>query len=119
MLSLISTSFLFLSSCLIFTSAVPIESSSFGKAGSNATFDYVVIGGGTAGLVVAARLAQASHSVAVIEAGGFYQDAGNFSTVPAYGVFSAGANPEDVDPLIDWGFVTTSQAVSKLQEQNS
>ena len=47
--------------------------------GTNATYDYVVIGGGTAGLTIAARLAEDPDvSVAVIEAGGFYQqDNGN------------------------------------------
>jgi choline dehydrogenase len=109
----ISTLFIFLSS-LIVTSAGPVKSSSFGTPGKNASFDYLVIGGGTAGLVIATRLAQASRSVAVIEAGGFYEvDAGNTSTVPAYAVFFTGASPEDVNPKVDWGFVTTSQAVSE------
>ncbi|KAI4115737.1 MAG: hypothetical protein LQ338_007817, partial [Usnochroma carphineum] len=37
-------------------------------------FDYVVVGGGTAGLTSAARLAEgSSHSIAVIEAGGLYE----------------------------------------------
>ena len=31
---------------------------SFGDPGVNATFDYVVVGGGTAGLTVASRLAE-------------------------------------------------------------
>lgn len=49
-------------------------SNSFGVPGVNATYDYVVIGGGTAGLTIAARLAEdANLSVAVVEAGGFYQ----------------------------------------------
>lgn len=39
------------------------------------SFDYVVVGGGLAGLVVAARLAEdASKTVAVIEAGGHVSD---------------------------------------------
>lgn len=52
---------------------------SYGVAGVNGTFDYVVVGGGTAGLAIAARLAEnSSVSVAVVEAGGFYQmDNGN------------------------------------------
>ena len=79
----------------------------------NATFDYVVIGGGTAGLTIASRLAE-SHalSVAVIEAGGFYEaDSGNISVVPGYSTFYAGTDPKDTDPKIDWNFVTTPQAV--------
>ena len=55
---------------------------SFGIAGTNASFDYVVVGGGTAGLTIATRLAQANHAVAVVEAGGFYEmDNGNLSVV--------------------------------------
>lgn len=78
----------------------------------NATFDYVIIGGGTAGLTVASRLAE-NHaiSVAVIEAGGFYEiDSGNISVVPGYSTFYAGTSPNDTDSKIDWDFVTTPQA---------
>jgi choline dehydrogenase len=54
--------------------AATLYSNSFGVPGLNATYDYIVIGGGTAGLTIAARLAEdSSVSVAVIEAGGFYQ----------------------------------------------
>lgn len=72
------------------------------------TFDYVVIGGGTAGLTMAVRLAENSFfSVAVIEAGGFYeQDNGNISVVPGYCTVHSGTDPADVNPLVDWGFVT-------------
>ncbi|KAK8130906.1 GMC oxidoreductase [Apiospora sp. TS-2023a] len=88
-----------------------LQNAVFGVPGVNASFDYVVVGGGTAGLVVATRLAEGAKSVAVIEAGGFYgADAGNLSTVPAYAVFGAGASPDDVLPGVDWGFVTTPQA---------
>ncbi|EAW14954.1 uncharacterized protein ACLA_003670 [Aspergillus clavatus NRRL 1] len=37
-------------------------------------YDYIVVGGGTAGLTVATRLAQRSFRVAVIEAGSRYED---------------------------------------------
>jgi len=47
---------------------------SFGTPGKNASYDYVIVGGGTGGLAIAARLAESKNvSVAVIEAGGFYQ----------------------------------------------
>jgi ribulose 1,5-bisphosphate synthetase/thiazole synthase len=47
---------------------------SFGTPGTNASYDYVIVGGGTGGLAIAARLAESKDtSVAVIEAGGFYQ----------------------------------------------
>jgi choline dehydrogenase len=85
--------------------------SSFGIP-RNASYDYVVIGGGTAGLTVAARLAEMS-SVAVVEAGSFYEiDNGNLSQIPAYSIWFSGKDPKDTSPLIDWGFVTTPQAVS-------
>ncbi|KAL8651494.1 MAG: hypothetical protein Q9210_003213 [Variospora velana] len=76
--------------------------------GRDDTFDYVVVGGGTAGLALASRLAEDfSHTVAVIEAGGFYeQDNGNISVVPAYCTIGAGTDPANFNPLVDWGFVT-------------
>ena len=87
---------------------------SFGVPGNNATFDYIVVGGGTAGLTLATRLAeQQSGSVAVIEAGGFYEIGnGNISQVPATDGVYSGRSVTDWQPLVDWGYVTTPQAVS-------
>ncbi|KAF2787638.1 GMC oxidoreductase [Melanomma pulvis-pyrius CBS 109.77] len=105
-------SILFASILLPFTTSTPVPPSSTGQPGQNITLDYIILGGGTAGLVIAARLSQASKRVAVIEAGGFYeQDAGDLSTIPANAVFGAGASPEDVLPSVDWAFVTSPQAV--------
>ena len=91
--------------------------SSFGVPGINASFDYVIVGGGTAGLTIAAILAEdSSLTVAVVEAGGFYEvDNGDLSVIPALAVFSSGSDPKDFQPLIDWGFVTTPQAVSWIE----
>ncbi|CAG9956736.1 unnamed protein product [Clonostachys rosea f. rosea IK726] len=85
--------------------------SSFGVPGTNATYDYVVVGGGTAGLTIASRLAeQNAGSVAVIEAGTFYElSTGNLSEVPATGIAWAGKSPDDWQPLADWGYVSTPQ----------
>lgn len=85
--------------------------SSFGVP-KNATYDYVVVGGGNSGLTVAARLAEdSSVSVAVIEAGTFYEIAnGNLSQIPAYDTYWSGKDPDDISP-VDWGFVTTPQEV--------
>ncbi|CAO2649968.1 Nn.00g012600.m01.CDS01 [Neocucurbitaria sp. VM-36] len=79
---------------------------------ANALYDYVVIGGGTAGLAIASRLAS-SASVAVIEAGGIYeQDNGNMSVVPYYAfVMPFLATTEDYtrQPLMDWDLFSTPQ----------
>ena len=92
--------------------------SSFGVPGRNATFEYIVVGGGTAGLTLATRLAeQQSGRVAVIEAGNFYEISnGNISQVPATDGAYTGRSKDDWQPLIDWGYVTTPQAVSLALE---
>lgn len=61
-----------------------LTGNSFGIAGLNATYDYVIVGGGTAGNVVAARLTEHSNaSVALVEAGSFYElSNGNWSQLP-------------------------------------
>ena len=78
--------------------------SHFGPPSINASYDYVVVGGGTAGLAIATRLAQnTSNSVAVVEAGSFYElTNGNFSSVPGYGAQFVGADPLLKNPLVDW-----------------
>ncbi|PYH40869.1 GMC family oxidoreductase [Aspergillus saccharolyticus JOP 1030-1] len=88
-----------------------LTGSSFGILGINATFDYVIVGGGTAGLTIAARLAEnVNLSIAVIEAGGFYeQDNSNVSQIPAYAVEYSSASPSTIQPEVDWGIVTSSQ----------
>ena len=87
--------------------------SQFGLPGTNATYDYVIVGGGTGGLAIATRLAEdRGASVAVVEAGGFYEiDNGNLSTVPGYANYYTGADPTNYQPLVDWGFSTVPQAV--------
>jgi choline dehydrogenase-like flavoprotein len=83
--------------------------SHFGHVNLPAAFDYVVIGGGTAGLTIARRLAE-SHTVAVIEAGSFYElDNGNFTEIPAYASNYLGKNPLFQNPLVDWRQMTTPQ----------
>ncbi|CAE6510166.1 unnamed protein product [Rhizoctonia solani] len=66
-------------------------------------FDYLVVGGGTAGLVVAARLSEdPSVRVGVLEAGEYVPDEPNIN-VPGYFGRTIG------NPAYDWGFLTVPQ----------
>lgn len=87
--------------------------SSFGVPNRNATYDYVVVGGGTTGLAIAARLAEdPAKLVAVVEAGDFYEITnGNISQIPGDDIDWTSKSPSDVNPLVDWGFTTVPQAV--------
>ncbi|KAF1948845.1 oxidoreductase [Byssothecium circinans] len=71
---------------------------------SNQTFDYVIVGGGLAGLTVAARLAEdPTVTVGVIEAGDFYDKLnGNRSKVPGYGA-------QVSTPAVDWNLTSIPQ----------
>ncbi|KAF7541772.1 hypothetical protein G7054_g257 [Neopestalotiopsis clavispora] len=85
--------------------------SSFGIPGRNRTFDYLVVGGGTAGLTIATRLIeQQAGSVAVIEAGSFYElTNGNLSQLPANDYLFTGKDATDFHPGIDWGYISEPQ----------
>ena len=97
-----------------------VAGNDFGLPGHNATYDYVVVGGGTGGLAVAYRLAEdGTKSVAVVEAGGFYEiENGNISVVPAYNMEYNYITPDSQwdNPLVDWGFLTTPQAGGMNQQ---
>lgn len=88
--------------------------SHFGIPGFSASYDFVVVGGGTAGLTVARRLAaNPAISVAVIEAGDFAAFAsGNLSQVPAYAAYFTGNDPTLKNPYLDWYMYTQPQPVS-------
>lgn len=61
-----------------------LTGTSFGIPGLTAEYDYIIVGGGIAGSVIAARLTEHSNaSVALIEDGSFYElSNGNWSQVP-------------------------------------
>ncbi|KAF2621489.1 GMC oxidoreductase [Macroventuria anomochaeta] len=91
----------------------------FGIPEQNATYDYIVIGGGTGGLAVAYRLAEdGTKTVAAVEAGGYYKiENGNTSVVPAYNQNYNYITPDSRwdAPLVNWGFLTTPQAGAQNQ----
>ncbi|KAL9611915.1 MAG: hypothetical protein Q9167_003468 [Letrouitia subvulpina] len=91
--------------------ATSLFGSHFGIPGIPSSYDYLVVGGGTAGLTLARRLAEdSSVTVAVIEAGGFYEmNNGNFSQIPAFATYWVDSGPPR-NPLVDWYQQTEPQA---------
>lgn len=90
-------------------------SSHFGPIGwPHQSFDYIIVGGGTAGLTMAKRLSEGGDSVAVIEAGAFYEmDAGNATEVPMYLFNYFFDNGYMKNPLFDWYQYTEPQSVRR------
>ncbi len=67
------------------------------------TFDYIIIGGGTAGCVLANRLSEnPANKVLLLEAGG--QDNYIWVKIPVGYLYCIG------NPRTDWGFSTRSEA---------
>lgn len=73
---------------------------------SSTTFDYVIVGGGTAGLVLANRLsANPENTIAVIEAGDSAFNNPNVTTVPtSLAQFGLGFGTS-----VEWGYTTEPQ----------
>lgn len=70
---------------------------------SGSQYDYIVVGGGTSGLVVANRLSENPNvSVLIIEAGGSVLNNSNVTDVDGYGL-AFGTD-------IDWQYETTNQS---------
>ncbi|EPS31577.1 hypothetical protein PDE_06532 [Penicillium oxalicum 114-2] len=70
----------------------------------DATYDYVVVGGGTAGVTVASRLAEKGLHVALVEAGGKYEWLRPISKIPGAANIGIGASVSTASS-IDWNFV--------------
>ncbi|KAI1810351.1 hypothetical protein GGS20DRAFT_567950 [Poronia punctata] len=74
------------------------------------TFDYVVVGAGTAGTALAVRLAETGASVALVEAGQYYDFTNPIlSSTPGLDVLPIGSDPLNSNPLVDWVFVAKDQ----------
>ncbi|KAJ5233114.1 Dehydrogenase patE [Penicillium chermesinum] len=69
----------------------------------DAQFDYVVVGGGTAGITISARLAQHGFRVAVVEAGGYYELKFPICRVPGAATVGAGSSITTAT-AVDWKF---------------
>lgn len=94
----------------VLVSATPVISRSLDQR----TFDYVVVGSGPGGSVVASRLTEIPGvSVAIIEAGTWAEDmVGNLTDVPGYDGAFLLKSLNQAPSAVDWGFVTTPQTVS-------
>ncbi|KAK8247512.1 choline dehydrogenase [Phyllosticta capitalensis] len=96
---------LLLCTALSYATASPPTSTTF-----NHTFDFVIVGGGTAGLVLANRLsANASVRVAVIEAGGSVQGDPRVLNTTSFGL---GLGTE-----LDWAYATLPQRFARNETQ--
>lgn len=81
-----------------------------GFLGRDQEFDFVVVGGGTGGNAVGYRLAEAGFSVAIIEAGTFFElSKPGFSTIPGLDVLFVGSDSSEALSPADWKFQTTPQ----------
>jgi choline dehydrogenase-like flavoprotein len=97
----------------IFNGAIPLLPN-FAPALSNNTFDYIVVGAGTAGLTLASRLSEdGKSSVLVIEAGDdidYNLVAKELSQTPGGDVVGCGSDDSDFEQnTVDWGFKTVAQ----------
>lgn len=87
-----------------------LASISYNATSSNSSYDYIIVGGGTSGLVVANRLTEDPKiSVLVIEAGGSVLDNANVTNVNGYGLAFGTA--------IDWQYQSVNQTYAGERAQ--
>ncbi|RDW58224.1 glucose oxidase-1 [Coleophoma cylindrospora] len=72
-------------------------------------YDYVIVGAGTSGLVIANRLSELNLTIAVIEAGDSVLNNVNVSSPNGYGLA--------FDTAIDWAYQTTNQTYGGQVQQ--
>jgi choline dehydrogenase len=91
---------------------LPLPIGMIGVPGVHTTFDYIVVGGGTAGITIAKRLAEdSSVTVAVVEAGTFYQVSEPLiAETPGGDTTFVGT--KETEPTVDWGFFTNPDPAS-------
>lgn len=70
----------------------------------NGIYDYVVVGGGTAGITIGSRLAENGFKVAIVEAGGYYEEVHPICQVPGAATLGVGASINTASN-VDWKFV--------------
>lgn len=88
-----------------------------GALGIEATYDYVIVGGGTAGNAIGYRLAEAGFSVAIVEAGLYYEIAKPvLGTTPGGDIIGIGSSILDSVPTVDWEFLTEPQTGANNRE---
>ena len=83
-------------------------------APGDASYEYIVVGAGNAGLPLAVRLSEGGHTVALIEAGSFYEIGNsNYSQIPVLAPAFSGKDINSVSPQVDWSFQTVPQQVCR------
>ncbi|KAF5125123.1 Dehydrogenase patE [Metarhizium anisopliae] len=81
-----------------------------GLLGRDQEFDFVVVGGGTAGNAMGYRLAEAGFKTAIIEAGTFFElSKPGFATIPGLDVLFVGSDSFEALSPADWKFQSTPQ----------
>jgi choline dehydrogenase-like flavoprotein len=90
---------------------------------ATSTFDVVIVGGGTAGLVLANRLSESAQRlrVGVIDAGSYNESGDPVIDMP-YGASIYLQNPDAImygNPNYDWGFVSVPQPTLTSRRNSS